>query len=49
MAKEKKDYQHIHETPGKVGDKYICPKCKAELPINQACPTCHTEIDWTKV
>jgi hypothetical protein len=49
MAKEKKDYKHIHETPVKTGDKYICPKCKAELPINQPCPTCHAELDWSKV
>ena len=49
MAKEKKDYRHVHEEPLKVGDKYICPKCKAELPINQPCPSCKAEIDWTKI
>jgi hypothetical protein len=49
MAKEKKDYKHVHETPIKVGDKYVCPKCKAELPVNQPCPTCHAELDWTKI
>jgi hypothetical protein len=49
MAKIKKDYQHIHEAPIKSGDKYICPKCKAELPINQPCPSCKAEIDWTKI
>jgi rubrerythrin len=49
MDKQKKDYKHIHETPIKAGDKYICPKCQAELPINQPCPSCKAEIDWTKI
>jgi hypothetical protein len=49
MAKENKDYKHEHMTPVKVGDKYICPKCKAELPVNQPCPSCKAEIDWKRI
>jgi hypothetical protein len=50
MAKEKKrDYEHEHGAPIKVGEKYICPKCKAEVPLNQPCPTCKLDIDWKKI
>ena len=49
MAKDKKNKQHVHDAPMKVGDKFICPKCKAELPVNQDCPSCHAELDWTKI
>ncbi len=48
MAKDK-DKKHQHEPPIKVGDKYFCPHCKAELPVKQACPRCSLEIDWTKI
>jgi len=49
MAKEKDKKKHEHLPPIKVGDKYICPHCKAEIPVNQACPSCKIEIDWTKI
>ena len=49
MAKEKqKKHQHEHE-PIKVGDKFICPHCQAEVPMSQPCPTCKLAIDWTKI
>jgi hypothetical protein len=40
------------ETPAvpiKSGDKYICPHCKAEVPVKHDCPSCRLEIDWTKI
>ncbi len=47
MAKDKeKNHEH---TPVKVGDKYICPKCHAEVPLNKPCPTCKLDIDWKKI
>jgi hypothetical protein len=49
MAKDKRDFKHEHQPPVKVGDKFICPKCKAEIPVNQPCPTCHLEVDWKKI
>jgi hypothetical protein len=48
MAKDK-DKKHEHLPPVKIGDKYICPRCKAELPIKQDCPGCRLEIDWKKI
>jgi hypothetical protein len=47
LPKNKK--KGIRERPVKIGDKYICPHCKAELPVKQDCPACRLEIDWTKV
>jgi len=49
LAKDKKKEKHEHESPIKVGDKYICPHCKAEIPVRQDCPHCKLEIDWTKI
>jgi len=48
MAKDK-DEKHSHLPPIKVGDKYICPHCKAEIPVNKACPECKIEVDWSKI
>ena len=48
MAKAKKG-KNVHEHPIKMGDKFKCPHCGAELPKMQACPECRLEIDWTKV
>jgi hypothetical protein len=48
MAKDK-EKKHKHEAPIKSGDKFICPHCRAELPMNQPCPTCKLDIDWTKI
>jgi hypothetical protein len=48
MAKEKKG-KHIHEHPIKMGDKFVCPRCKATLPVKQDCPECRLELDWSKV
>jgi len=31
------------------GDKYYCAECHSELPIHQACPTCHFHIGWDRV
>ena len=45
----KKHQDHQHEPPIKVGDKFICPHCKAEIPMNQPCPTCKLDVDWTKI
>jgi hypothetical protein len=39
----------MHEKPVKVGDKYICPRCKAQVPVKQDCPSCRLEIDWPKI
>jgi len=47
MAKEKGKEKHQH--PIKLGDKYICPHCRAEVPVKQDCPVCKLEIDWTKI
>jgi len=47
MAKDKK--KDKHEKPIKVGDKFICPHCNAEIPVRQDCPTRHVEIDWSKI
>jgi hypothetical protein len=30
------------------GDKYYCAECRSELPLRQACPNCHMEIDWDR-
>jgi rubrerythrin len=47
MAKAKK--KEIHGKPIRIGDKYICPHCGAEVPVKQDCPSCRLEIDWTKI
>jgi hypothetical protein len=48
MAKIKKSkIEHHH--PVKLGDKFICPHCKAELPVMKDCPECKLEINWDKV
>jgi len=49
MAKEKDKKKEKHLPPIKIGDKYICPHCKAEVPVRQDCPVCKLEIDWTKI
>jgi hypothetical protein len=36
-------------TPIKSRDKYICPHCKAEVPVKQDCPGCGEKIDWSKI
>lgn len=48
-VKEKAGKKHKHDTPVKSGDKYICPHCKAEVPVRQDCPQCKAQIDWTKI
>ena len=48
VAKDK-EKKHEHEKAIKVGDKYICPHCRAEIPVKQDCPFCKLEIDWTKI
>ena len=48
MAKDK-EKKHEHEKAIKVGDRYLCPHCRAEIPVKQACPVCKLEIDWTKI
>lgn len=35
--------------PIKSRDKYLCPHCRAEVPVKQACPGCGEEIDWSKI
>jgi hypothetical protein len=37
------------EYPIKMGRKYACPRCKAEVPLKQDCPSCKLEIDWSRV
>jgi hypothetical protein len=49
MAKDKGKKKEKHLPPIKIGDKYICPHCRAEVPVRQECPACHLEIDWTKI
>ena len=48
MAKDKKK-EKKHLSPIKLGDKFICPHCRIELPYNKDCPACRLEIDWTKI
>jgi hypothetical protein len=51
-GKEKKvkpDNKHVHDKPVKQGDKYVCPHCGAELPVNQPCPTCGLDVDWKRI
>jgi hypothetical protein len=48
MAKEKK-VKPLRAKPLKLGERYVCPHCKADLPVKNDCPSCRTEIDWTKV
>ncbi|MBN1191941.1 MAG: hypothetical protein JXA46_19470 [Dehalococcoidales bacterium] len=33
----------------KKGDKYYCAECHSELPVKQACPVCHKELDWDRI
>jgi hypothetical protein len=33
----------------KKGERYYCAECHSELPLKQACPTCHKELDWDRV
>jgi len=45
-------YQRPVETPAapiKSDKKYLCPHCRAEVPVHQACPGCKEEIDWSKI
>jgi rubredoxin len=46
---EKPGKKHQHGTPIKIGDKFVCPKCKVELPANADCPHCKISMDWSKV
>jgi rubrerythrin len=48
MAKDK-EKKHEHAAPIKKGDKYFCPHCGVEIPMNQPCPTCKLDIDWKKI
>jgi transcription elongation factor Elf1 len=48
MAKIKKS-KIVHEHPIKLGDKFICPHCKAVVPVKHDCPECRLEMDWSKV
>ena len=48
-SSSKKHRDHEHEPPVRVGDKFICPKCQAEVPMRQDCPTCKAVIDWSKI
>ena len=48
MAKIKKA-KIVHNHPVKLGDKFLCPHCKAELPVKQDCPACKLDIDWGKI
>jgi hypothetical protein len=36
-------------TPIRSGDKYLCPHCRAEVPVKQDCPGCAEKIDWSKI
>ena len=49
MADDVKKGKNIHNHPVKLGDKFVCPHCQAQLPANQDCPACKLEIDWNKV
>jgi predicted RNA-binding Zn-ribbon protein involved in translation (DUF1610 family) len=49
MAKDKKKKEKKHLPPIKQGDKFICPRCRAEVPMRHDCPTCSLEIDWRKI
>jgi hypothetical protein len=31
------------------GEKYYCAECHSELPVKQACPVCHKELDWDRI
>jgi hypothetical protein len=33
----------------KKGEKYYCAECHSELPVKQACPSCHKELDWDRI
>lgn len=33
----------------KKGDRYYCSECHSELPVKQACPVCHKELDWDRI
>jgi rubrerythrin len=33
----------------KVGEKYECAECHADIPIHQDCPICKKHIDWDRV
>ena len=48
MPKERKG-KTKHEHPVKLGDQFLCPRCKVPLPVKQDCPSCKQEIDWSKV
>jgi hypothetical protein len=46
MAKKSKNSSHGVK---KIGQKYVCEECQAEIPIRQECPNCKKEIDWERV
>ena len=48
MVEENKAKEQ-HEQPIKLGDKFLCPHCKIEVPVKQDCPECKVEIDWSKI
>jgi hypothetical protein len=35
--------------PLRSSDKYLCPHCRAEVPVKQDCPGCGGKIDWSKI
>ncbi len=49
-----KDEQAEGKSPEEIADiyreggKYYCAECRSELPIRQACPNCHKELDWDR-
>jgi primosomal protein N' len=45
MAREKKRKGSVI----KIGERYECAECHAEVPIKQACPKCKKELDWDRV
>ncbi len=38
-----------HQSAIKMGNRYVCPHCRAEVPVKQDCPSCKAEIDWSKI
>jgi len=39
----------VHESAIKTGNKYLCPHCRAEVPVRKDCPSCNEQIDWSKI
>jgi rubrerythrin len=47
MAKDK-EHEAAHKVR-KVGDKYYCIGCGAELEFGKDCPFCKTSFEWDKI